>query len=155
MSLCLIFVIVLYSVWYAHCNYHIIHCIGVYIVSICIYLHFLIFLFINIPVRLFLEILLLFSFFNKFFIIEKDQRPFWSGLFSMFVWLLLCVLQIVTVNCARIIHANQVSTNGAVHIIDRVISAVGNSIRDVIQSNEELSLLHVCVVAYTIIAHLF
>ncbi|XP_017345332.1 periostin isoform X1 [Ictalurus punctatus] len=49
---------------------------------------------------------------------------------------------IVTVNCARIIHANQVSTNGAVHIIDRVISAVGNSIRDVIQSNEELSLLH-------------
>ncbi|XP_060765170.1 periostin [Neoarius graeffei] len=49
---------------------------------------------------------------------------------------------VVTVNCARIIHANQVSTNGVVHVIDRVISAVGNSIRDVIQSNEELSLLH-------------
>ncbi|KAB5543488.1 hypothetical protein PHYPO_G00079740 [Pangasianodon hypophthalmus] len=46
---------------------------------------------------------------------------------------------VVTVNCARIIHANQVSTNGVVHVIDRVISAVGNSIRDVIQSNEELS----------------
>ncbi|KAG7322412.1 hypothetical protein KOW79_013758 [Hemibagrus wyckioides] len=48
---------------------------------------------------------------------------------------------VVTVNCARIIHANQVATNGVVHVIDRVISAVGNSISDVIQSNEELSLL--------------
>ncbi|KAK3550046.1 hypothetical protein QTP86_019145 [Hemibagrus guttatus] len=48
---------------------------------------------------------------------------------------------IVTVNCARIIHANQVATNGVVHVIDRVISAVGNSISDIIQSNEELSLL--------------
>ncbi|XP_060751753.1 periostin isoform X2 [Tachysurus vachellii] len=48
---------------------------------------------------------------------------------------------VVTVNCARIIHANQVSTNGVVHVIDRVISAVGNSIKDVIESNEELTLL--------------
>lgn len=61
----------------------------------------------------------------------------------------------MTVNCARIIHANQVSTNGVVHVIDRVISAVGNSIRDVIQSNEELRLLRVCVVAYTMITHLY
>ncbi|KAM9456548.1 periostin [Clarias gariepinus] len=49
---------------------------------------------------------------------------------------------VVTVNCARIIHANQVSTNGVVHVIDRVISAAENSIRDAIQSNEELSILN-------------
>ncbi|KAM3869243.1 periostin-like [Diretmus argenteus] len=46
---------------------------------------------------------------------------------------------IVTVNCARIIHANQVATNGVVHVIDRVISAVGNTIADVLEVNEELS----------------
>ncbi|XP_064158290.1 periostin, osteoblast specific factor b isoform X2 [Anguilla rostrata] len=48
---------------------------------------------------------------------------------------------IVTVNCARIIHGNQVSTNGVVHVIDRVISAVGNTIRDVIEVDDDLSSL--------------
>ncbi|XP_022537159.2 periostin isoform X3 [Astyanax mexicanus] len=48
---------------------------------------------------------------------------------------------IVTVNCARIIHANQVATNGVVHLIDRVISAVGSTIKEVINSNEELGSL--------------
>ncbi|KAI5099852.1 periostin [Silurus meridionalis] len=52
---------------------------------------------------------------------------------------------VVTVNCARIIHANQVATNGVVHVIDGVISAVGNSIREVIQSNEELRLFNKAV----------
>ncbi|KAI5629159.1 periostin, partial [Silurus asotus] len=52
---------------------------------------------------------------------------------------------VVTVNCARIIHANQVATNGVVHVIDGVISAVGNSIRDVIQSNEELQMFNKAV----------
>uniref|UniRef100_A0A3Q0RF79 Periostin n=1 Tax=Amphilophus citrinellus TaxID=61819 RepID=A0A3Q0RF79_AMPCI len=46
---------------------------------------------------------------------------------------------IVTVNCARIIHGNQLATNGVVHVIDRVISAVGNTIKDYLESNEELS----------------
>uniref|UniRef100_A0A4W6FPR6 Periostin n=1 Tax=Lates calcarifer TaxID=8187 RepID=A0A4W6FPR6_LATCA len=46
---------------------------------------------------------------------------------------------IVTVNCARIIHGNQVATNGVVHVIDRVISAVGNTIKNVLDVSDELS----------------
>lgn len=76
---------------------------------------------------------------SKAFLVRMRHQHMLSGCY--------CVLQVVTVNCARIIHANQVATNGVVHVIDRVISAVGNSIRDVIQSNEELSLLRVCDVA--------
>lgn len=52
-------------------------------------------------------------------------------------------MQVVTVNCARIIHGNQVATNGVVHVIDRVISAVGNTIQDVIENDDELSTLSV------------
>uniref|UniRef100_A0A8C7MCE7 Periostin, osteoblast specific factor b n=1 Tax=Oncorhynchus kisutch TaxID=8019 RepID=A0A8C7MCE7_ONCKI len=48
---------------------------------------------------------------------------------------------IVTVNCARIIHGNQVATNGVVHIIDRVITAVGNTIQDVIEVDDDLTTL--------------
>lgn len=51
--------------------------------------------------------------------------------------------QVVTVNCARIIHGNQVATNGVVHVIDRVISAVGNTIQDVIEVDDDLSTLNV------------
>uniref|UniRef100_A0A674DX18 Periostin n=1 Tax=Salmo trutta TaxID=8032 RepID=A0A674DX18_SALTR len=50
---------------------------------------------------------------------------------------------IVTVNCARIIHGNQVATNGVVHIIDRVITAVGNTIQDVIEVDDDLTTLSV------------
>uniref|UniRef100_A0A667Y816 Periostin, osteoblast specific factor b n=1 Tax=Myripristis murdjan TaxID=586833 RepID=A0A667Y816_9TELE len=48
---------------------------------------------------------------------------------------------VVTVNCARIIHGNQIATNGVVHVIDRVISAVGNTIQDVIEVDDDLSTL--------------
>lgn len=53
-------------------------------------------------------------------------------------------VQIVTVNCARIIHGNQVATNGVVHVIDRVISAVGSTIKEVLDVNDDLSSFSVC-----------
>lgn len=55
----------------------------------------------------------------------------------------MVLVQVVTVNCARIIHGNQVATNGVVHVIDRVITAVGNTIQDVIEVDDELSTLSV------------
>ncbi|XP_077955893.1 periostin, osteoblast specific factor b isoform X3 [Gasterosteus aculeatus] len=48
---------------------------------------------------------------------------------------------VVTVNCARIIHANQVATNGVVHVLDRVISSVGNTIQEVVDIEDELTTL--------------
>lgn len=53
------------------------------------------------------------------------------------------VVQVVTVNCARIIHGNQVATNGVVHVIDRVITAVSNTIQDVLEVEDDLSSLNV------------
>ena len=50
----------------------------------------------------------------------------------------------MTVNCARIIHGNQVATNGVVHVIDRVISAVGNTIKEVLDVEDNLSTFTVC-----------
>uniref|UniRef100_A0A8C7K7H6 Periostin n=1 Tax=Oncorhynchus kisutch TaxID=8019 RepID=A0A8C7K7H6_ONCKI len=46
---------------------------------------------------------------------------------------------IVTVNCARIIHGNQVATNGVVHVIDRVITNVVNTIQDALGVDDDLS----------------
>jgi len=50
------------------------------------------------------------------------------------------------VNCARIIHGNQVATNGVVHVIDRVISPISQTIKDVIEKNDQLTTLNVCVI---------
>lgn len=52
------------------------------------------------------------------------------------------VFQVVTVNCARIIHGNQVATNGVVHVIDRVITAVSNTIQDMLDIEDDLSSLN-------------
>lgn len=49
----------------------------------------------------------------------------------------------MTVNCARIIHANQVATNGVVHVIDRVIGNVDKTIKDVLDEKDELSSFNV------------
>ncbi|KAG9351783.1 hypothetical protein JZ751_023034 [Albula glossodonta] len=54
---------------------------------------------------------------------------------------------VVTVNCARIIHGNQVATNGVVHVIDRVIIAIGNTIQNFIEENDELSSLTAAALA--------
>ncbi|KAG7224548.1 hypothetical protein INR49_011300 [Caranx melampygus] len=54
---------------------------------------------------------------------------------------------VVTVNCARIIHGNQVATNGVVHVIDRVISAVGNTIKDVLDVSDDLSSFNAALLA--------
>ncbi|KAM6932927.1 periostin, osteoblast specific factor b [Xenentodon cancila] len=48
---------------------------------------------------------------------------------------------VVTVNCARIIHGNQIATNGVVHVIDRVISATGNTIQDFLEVDDDLTTL--------------
>ncbi|XP_042354582.1 periostin-like isoform X2 [Plectropomus leopardus] len=54
---------------------------------------------------------------------------------------------IVTVNCARIIYGNQVATNGVVHVIDRVISSVGNNIKEVLDVSDDLSTFRAAALA--------
>uniref|UniRef100_A0A673NN42 Periostin-like n=1 Tax=Sinocyclocheilus rhinocerous TaxID=307959 RepID=A0A673NN42_9TELE len=61
---------------------------------------------------------------------------------------------VVTVNCARIIHGNQVATNGVVHVTDRVITAVGNTIQDVIEVDDDLSTLSTVATASGLIEKL-
>ncbi|XP_044522017.1 periostin isoform X6 [Gracilinanus agilis] len=46
---------------------------------------------------------------------------------------------VVTVNCARIIHGNQIATNGVVHVIDRVLTQIGTSIQDFLEAEDDLS----------------
>uniref|UniRef100_A0A8V0XF50 Periostin n=1 Tax=Gallus gallus TaxID=9031 RepID=A0A8V0XF50_CHICK len=53
---------------------------------------------------------------------------------------------VVTVNCARIIHGNQIATNGVVHVIDRVLTAVGNTIQDFIEVEDDLSSLRAAAI---------
>uniref|UniRef100_A0A665VKK2 Periostin, osteoblast specific factor a n=1 Tax=Echeneis naucrates TaxID=173247 RepID=A0A665VKK2_ECHNA len=54
---------------------------------------------------------------------------------------------VVTVNCARIIHGNQVATNGVVHVVDRVITSVSNNIKEVLDVNDELSSFNAAALA--------
>uniref|UniRef100_A0A8C0HNA4 Periostin n=1 Tax=Buteo japonicus TaxID=224669 RepID=A0A8C0HNA4_9AVES len=53
---------------------------------------------------------------------------------------------VVTVNCARVIYGNQIATNGAVHVIDRVLTAVGNTIQDFIEVEDDLSSLRAAAI---------
>lgn len=49
----------------------------------------------------------------------------------------------MTVNCARLIKPDQHATNGIVHVVDRVITAVSNNIHTLIEIDEDLETLRV------------
>lgn len=53
------------------------------------------------------------------------------------------LLQIVTVNCARLLKADHHATNGVVHLIDKVISTTTNSIQQIIELEDNLETLRV------------
>lgn len=53
------------------------------------------------------------------------------------------LLQIVTVNCARLVKTDQHATNGIVHVVDRVITAITNNVNSMIDTDDELDTLRV------------
>ncbi|XP_063784288.1 transforming growth factor-beta-induced protein ig-h3 [Pseudophryne corroboree] len=54
---------------------------------------------------------------------------------------------IVTVNCARLIKADHHATNGVVHVIDKVITAVTNNIDQVVETEDSLETLRAAIAA--------
>ncbi|XP_063303502.1 transforming growth factor-beta-induced protein ig-h3 [Pelobates fuscus] len=54
---------------------------------------------------------------------------------------------IVTVNCARLIRADHHATNGVVHVIDKVITAVTNNIAQVVDTEDNLETLRTAIAA--------
>ncbi|XP_028668484.1 transforming growth factor-beta-induced protein ig-h3 [Erpetoichthys calabaricus] len=54
---------------------------------------------------------------------------------------------IVTVNCARLMKADQHATNGVVHVIDRVITSITSTIQDTIELEDSLETLRAAVAA--------
>ncbi|XP_050793164.1 periostin isoform X1 [Gopherus flavomarginatus] len=53
---------------------------------------------------------------------------------------------VVTVNCARIIQGNQIATNGVVHVIDRVLTPVGNTIQEFLEAEDDVSSLRAAAI---------
>lgn len=49
----------------------------------------------------------------------------------------------MTVNCARLIKPDQHATNGILHVVDRVITAISNNVNTLIEVDEDLETLHV------------
>ncbi|XP_069052258.1 transforming growth factor-beta-induced protein ig-h3 [Lepisosteus oculatus] len=54
---------------------------------------------------------------------------------------------IVTVNCARLVKTDQHATNGMVHVVDKVITAITNNIHQTIEIDETLDTLRTAVAA--------
>ncbi|KAM9377214.1 transforming growth factor-beta-induced protein ig-h3 [Pholidichthys leucotaenia] len=54
---------------------------------------------------------------------------------------------IVTVNCARLIKPDQHATNGMVHVIDRVITAISNNMQSIIDIDDDLETLRTAFAA--------
>lgn len=54
---------------------------------------------------------------------------------------------IVTVNCARLIKPDQHATNGIVHVVDRVITAVSNNVQTVLDIDDDLETLRTAMAA--------
>uniref|UniRef100_A0A3B4BKI5 Transforming growth factor-beta-induced protein ig-h3 n=1 Tax=Periophthalmus magnuspinnatus TaxID=409849 RepID=A0A3B4BKI5_9GOBI len=54
---------------------------------------------------------------------------------------------IVTVNCARLIKPDQHATNGIVHVVDRVITAVSNDVQTLIEVDDDLETLRTAIAA--------
>ena len=51
----------------------------------------------------------------------------------------------MTVNCARLIKTDQHATNGIVHVVDRVITAISNNVHSFIDTDDDLETLRVSV----------
>ncbi|KAM4621411.1 transforming growth factor-beta-induced protein ig-h3 [Polymixia lowei] len=54
---------------------------------------------------------------------------------------------IVTVNCARLIKTDQHATNGIVHVVDRVITAISNNVHTFIDTDDDLETLRTAIAA--------
>ncbi|KAI1898991.1 hypothetical protein AGOR_G00078080 [Albula goreensis] len=54
---------------------------------------------------------------------------------------------IVTVNCARLVKTDQHATNGIVHVVDRVITAITNNVHTFIDTDDDLETLRTAVAA--------
>ncbi|KAJ8338447.1 hypothetical protein SKAU_G00374130 [Synaphobranchus kaupii] len=54
---------------------------------------------------------------------------------------------IITVNCARLVKTDQHATNGIVHVVDRVITAITNNIHTFLDTDDDLETLRTAVAA--------
>ncbi|XP_066505014.1 transforming growth factor-beta-induced protein ig-h3 [Hoplias malabaricus] len=54
---------------------------------------------------------------------------------------------IVTVNCARLVKTDQHATNGIVHVVDRVITAVTNNVNTFLETEDDLQSLQTAIAA--------
>lgn len=57
--------------------------------------------------------------------------------------LVLLQKKVVTVNCARLVKTDQHATNGIVHVVDRVITAITNDVGSLLDTDDELETLRV------------